>query len=708
MSKQSAWCAVLFALICVLSACDRKPGDSTPSSSTPAATAPVNEPGPAVEARTAAALLQQEVAGLETSTRQTMGKLISEADAKRAEGDTCLNEQRYDDAARDFGEAAALYQRVLDGRAVLEQLTSMRQEVAEARQLAELGADAEQLRPVRHLELNAEGYIEAGDFVGALAELGKAREAYTALAPAVEPAKLEDAVAARTAMLTVREQVTPQSRQVKSGTLPDLLASADAAEAVASRALDQRRYTASRELFAKAEASYRAALEAQSGWQRVAAASSKAREQRELAESAYHTTIRPASYERGKQLFADAGSAAIDANCELAETLFASAAEQFTAAWQEVATINEVSDAQQMWVQALAGTDRTLVEQHAREMFDAAQAQAVEAETQVNAGDYNKAKQLYTEASRALAGAVAEAVTSENLEAAKPLIARLAQSVNAGDKFAAIPLLSQLQAMIPAEPRMADMERRVREMPWPAKNVIDLGNGVTMELILIRPGAFEMGSAGEESDEMPIHSVTITQPYYLGRTEVTQAQWQAVMGSNPSKFKDAPNPVEQVSWNDCQAFVRKLSRLVEHRGRFCLPTEAQWEYACRAGNSATYFFGEDESLLTDYAWYKANALGKPRFVGAKKPNAWGLYDMSGNVWEWCADWHGLYSDSDAIDPTGPVDGTSRIIRGGGYPELPRGCRTADRHRDTSDHRSSAIGFRVAIDLLDIEPQATEE
>ena len=158
----------------------------------------------------------------------------------------------------------------------------------------------------------------------------------------------------------------------------------------------------------------------------------------------------------------------------------------------------------------------------------------------------------------------------------------------------------------------------------------------------------------------------ITRPFYLGKHLVTQEQWEAVMGNNPSHFKGPKNPVEQVSWDDCQASLTKLNAKVRPGGKFALPTEAQWEYACRAGSTTRYCFGDEESRLGEYAWYGANSGSKTHPVGEKKPNAWGLHDMHGNVWEWCQDWYdgGYYANSPTDDPMGPATGSLRVYRGG--------------------------------------------
>ena len=172
----------------------------------------------------------------------------------------------------------------------------------------------------------------------------------------------------------------------------------------------------------------------------------------------------------------------------------------------------------------------------------------------------------------------------------------------------------------------------------PKELAVDLGGGVKLDLVLIPAGSFTMGDDNETA-----HKVRITKPFYLGKYEVTQEQWKAVMGSNPSHFNGPKNPVEQVSWDDCQQFLVKLNTKSSGPGsKFVLPTEAQWEYACGAGSTSKFCFGDDEKQLGEYAWYDANSGDKTHPVGEKKPNAFGLHDMHGNVGEWCQDWYAAY------------------------------------------------------------------
>ena len=234
---------------------------------------------------------------------------------------------------------------------------------------------------------------------------------------------------------------------------------------------------------------------------------------------------------------------------------------------------------------------------------------------------------------------------------------------------------------------------------------LDLGGGVEMEFVLIPAGSFMMGGEKGADDEKPVHKVTITKPFYLGKYEVTLEQW-AVMGNFPSTFKGPKKPLERMSWDGCQSFLAKLNEKFRSGGvKFGLPTEAQWEYACRAGTTTQWSFGDDSAKLDDYAWSgkKANSTTHP--VGQKKPNAWGLYDMHGNVWEWCADWYGkdYYATSPAEDPVGPDSGSSHVLRGGAsnsaYPNAFRcAFRLADFDFLGPVRRPDYRGFRVARTL----------
>ena len=223
-------------------------------------------------------------------------------------------------------------------------------------------------------------------------------------------------------------------------------------------------------------------------------------------------------------------------------------------------------------------------------------------------------------------------------------------------------------------------------------------NGVIFEMVYVEGGTFDMGATTEqgsdaESDEKPVHSVTLD-GYYIGKCEVTQELWEAVMGSNPSHFKGAQNPVENVSWNDCQEFVSRLNSLT---GRtFRLPTEAEWEYAARGGNKSLHYKYSGSDNIDEVAWYNNNSGSSTHAVGTKSPNELGIYDMSGNVWEWCSDWYGGYSAGAQTNPQGPSSGSYRVLRGGSWINYAGNCRVSIRSYDDPGNSNINFGLRLIL------------
>jgi formylglycine-generating enzyme required for sulfatase activity len=214
------------------------------------------------------------------------------------------------------------------------------------------------------------------------------------------------------------------------------------------------------------------------------------------------------------------------------------------------------------------------------------------------------------------------------------------------------------------------------------------------EMVFVKGGTFQMGSNSGELDERPVHWVELSD-YRISKHEVTQAQWKAVMGENPSMFDGCDNcPVEQVSWNDVQGFISKLNYKTGERYR--LPTEAEWEYAAKGGKNSKRFFASGSDNLADVAWYVDNSEGKTHVVGTKQPNELGIYDMTGNVSEWCLDWYAAYRTYVPSNPAGGPSGQFRTLRGGSWTLGAYDCRTAARFKFYPDFRSKILGFRLVL------------
>lgn len=225
---------------------------------------------------------------------------------------------------------------------------------------------------------------------------------------------------------------------------------------------------------------------------------------------------------------------------------------------------------------------------------------------------------------------------------------------------------------------------------------VEVANGLNMKMVYVEGGTFQMGATSEQggdysNDERPVHSVTLDS-YYIAETEVTQAQWYAVMGNNPSDYSGDNRPVENVSWHDAQAFCDKLSELTGKK--YVLPTEAQWEYAARGGNKSQGYKYSGSNAIGDVAWYDGSSSNPTYYVKQKSPNELGLYDMSGNVWEWCSDWYDDYSSYSQTNPTGPSYGSRRILRGGSYRHEAAHSRVSNRQNDEPSIHFGNVGFRV--------------
>ncbi len=247
---------------------------------------------------------------------------------------------------------------------------------------------------------------------------------------------------------------------------------------------------------------------------------------------------------------------------------------------------------------------------------------------------------------------------------------------------------AQQRTSITSAPRSVDVRKGNAENTG-LQNYTETVNGVSFEMVALEGGTFQMGSNNGDGDEKPVHSVSLSN-FCIGKTEVTQELWQAVMGNNPSNFKGDNLPVEQVSWNDVQEFITKLDQLTGKSYR--LPTEAEWEYAAREGGNSPAYDYNGSNNIDDVACAYEESVKSTYPVGTKQPNGLGIYDMDGNVWEWCADWYGenYYSNSPGKDPSGPPSGTYRVSRGSTC-----GNGATIRYVGYPEHRDSFLGFRLA-------------
>ena len=285
----------------------------------------------------------------------------------------------------------------------------------------------------------------------------------------------------------------------------------------------------------------------------------------------------------------------------------------------------------------------------------------------------------------------------------------LSKEVASASQSSQTPLPQQPQTQRPIEQVQAVASMESPSTSNASTNIVDssesgsvitipVKDGISIEMVKVEAGSFDMGATPEMKspykDEKPVHRVTMTNDYYIGRYEVTQALWQAVMGSNPSKFKGDDLPVEMVSWKDCQKFIHKLKQLTGRN--FRLPTEAEWEYAARGGKKSRGYQFSGSNTLDDVAWCKGNSGSQTHIVGTKLPNELGIYDMSGNVEEWCQDRYVDYNGSSVTNPTGAAHGSYRVIRGGCWKYVAYGCSSSRRDYSLPDYSLVYRGLRLAL------------
>ena len=663
----------------------------------------------AIKARTEVTLLMEDVADLPADLRRPLRRIIADADAQQLAGNLLLKKESYAEAREAFEKAAALCRQAINGQKLLDQLAAARRKAALARLLAEATVPPEKLKAAGRLELEAAGLAEAGELEQAMAQFAAAAKACEALAPArpvagsgFPPATLDDAVAARAAMVAARKPVDgllpaePRAEAPKRGSLPDLLARAAAAQAAASDALDHRDYTPARGLFQAAEKLFRDAAVLAARRADVLAARKAAEDAMKRALDDLKSEAPPASFEHGKQALADGVKALDEGDDAAASHLFADAKEFFQARPGQAPPVGELEKTEKAWAVALATVDAAALARLAPAEWSAASKIADEARARAATGEAKRAVELYGKAADALKQAVAAADARKQEARATQLLDQAEAAVAKQNRSAAEKLLAEAERLLPKDPRITSLRKRIAEFPGPTGEItLDLGGDVKLELVLIPAGSFLMGDEKGEPDEKPVHKVTISKPFYMGKHEVTQEQWKAVTEHNPSQFEAPKSPVENVSWNDCQTFLRALNEKLKGRN-FRLPTEAQWRYACRAGSRTQYSFGDDPAALGEHAWFRGNSAKTTHPVGQKKPNPWGLVDMHGNVWEWCDDGFAAYRDADQTDPAGPLVSEHRMLCGGSWNNEARHLRSAFRNGGATTSRGPDVGFRLVL------------
>jgi len=263
--------------------------------------------------------------------------------------------------------------------------------------------------------------------------------------------------------------------------------------------------------------------------------------------------------------------------------------------------------------------------------------------------------------------------------------------------------------LLPACERQNPVQESTTTSAVPATNTATAGGnpGTKTDLVLIQGGRFTMGD--KEQVDAPVHEVVVSS-FYIDKYLVTQEQFQKVMGDNPSRWKGDKNPVEQVRWSDAVKFCNQRSQLEKLQpcydlktwrcnfdaDGYRLPTEAEWEYACRAGSTTAFFFGDNPAKLSDYAWFEKNSGGRPQPVGQKQANAWSLFDICGNVWEWCNDFYKVdyYKESPQKDPRGPNEGQTKVVRGGAWRFKPESCRSGYRYNENPGYADVCFGYDI--------------
>ena len=522
----------------------------------------------------------------------------------------------------------------------------------------------------------------------------------TAQAEAEKFMRAELARPALTAKKETEAAKTAANAAFKTEARSESFAKAGNAEKEADAALAKEDYGKAKDLFERAAGIYKTAQsEAMAANHnedsRAAYAQKKNAETERLeAVAAFRTDTRPESFVHAANDQKEGEAALAQQDFVKAKVLYARAYEGYKAARADATKTYKAEILRAAWNKQMAVADAMSLEPQAVGELAKWKVQA-ELATALITKDPGQAVEKFATATAAVKEVIAQVRTKANFPKSGPVVTQMENALRSGNWLQVHWTLGQLEQLIPSDPRMISYRAKAAALPWPKEVSLALGGGLPMNFALIQPGSFEMGEGKEK------HKVTLTKPFYLGRFEVTQQQWQAVMGNNPSGNRGNSNPVEYITWNACQDLVAKVNAMMSGV-KIALPSEAQWEYACRAGTTTKFCYGEDEGRLEEYAWYASINRGtidrnsSTHAVGTKKPNAWGLYDMHGNVGEYCSDWYGPYPTDALEDPQGPASGSERVWRGGSSRDMPDELMSGARKSFLPDNVLSNSGLRLVL------------
>ena len=667
----------------------------------------------AVEARNQMRTVRGQI---KSSDASYLKEILRRGEGLEKSGGDALEAKNYAKALSAFAEARKCYRKAIDIEATMQ--TKLEAALSEKNSVVAAKAAADEAfkidaRPESFITAgnNANGAEEAlakGDFEKARELFVRATSGYKAAQAEAE--KFMRAELARPALTAKKETEAARSAAnaaFKTDARPEAFVTAGNVEKEAEAALAREDFEKAKDLFARATDRYKVAQAEGESLMRTDAsrdAYAKKRDaeaERLTAIAAFRTDVRPESFVNAANCAKEGEAALSQENFAKAKELYTRAFEGYKAAQADAGKLYSIEVSRAKWNKQLPAAEALSLEAQAVAELAKLKAQ-VESATALMAKDPGQAAEQFAAATTALKELIAQTRTKANLPKSGPVVTQMENALRSGDWLQVHWTLGQLEQLIPADPRMADFRAKAAALPWPRELSMGLGGGVTMNLVSISPGSFEMGEGNEK------HKVTLTKPFYIGRFEVTQQQWQTVMGNNPCEIyatgavpRGNMNPVANVTWDTCQNFVGKLNEKLSGV-KFALPTEAQWEYACRAGSTTKFCCGDDEGKLQEYASYSLVVRGgftrnntiNPS--GTKKPNAWGLCDMHGNVGEYCSDWFGPYPPGAQEDPQGPASGSERVWRGGSYIDMPNDLMSGARKSVMPVNVLGNCGLRLVL------------